>query len=219
MPPEVYTTRVLPADDPRAIETAVALLRQGEIVAFPTDTVYGVGCDPWQILAVERLYDVKQRPLTMAIPLLVADTAQVDKVAVELNDTFTNLSEHFWPGELTLIVKRQAAVPEIVTAGGSTLALRMPDNPVALQLCRHLGGALATTSANLSGEPACVTAEQVFRSLTGRIPLILDGGQAHGGVASTIIDCVSQPPRILRRGNLGLQQLRAVVPTLVTLEH
>ncbi|MCE5258116.1 MAG: threonylcarbamoyl-AMP synthase [Chloroflexi bacterium] len=210
-----YRTDILEIDDAQAIASAVALLRRGEVIAFPTDTVYGVGCDPRQIEAVERLYRVKQRSLNMAIPLLVADLKAAEQVARGLSCTFYLLAERFWPGELTLVVYRQSTVPDIVTAGGDTVALRVPNHPTVLHLCRELGGALAVTSANISGAPACATAEEVFHDLGGRVPLILDGGRCTGGVASTIIDCVSEPPRLLRQGNLSLDLLRTVIPSIV----
>ena len=150
----------------------------------------------------------------MPIPLLLANPSGAAKVAVGLNTSFQLLAERFWPGELTLIIKRKSTVPDIVTAGGDTVALRMPDNPVALQICREMGGVLAVTSANLSGEPACVTAQEVLHSLDGRIPLILDGGRSRGGVASTIIDCVAQPPHVLRLGRLTLELLHSIEPTI-----
>jgi len=209
-----YETRILPVDIPDALAAAVSWLRNGEVIALPTDTVYGVGCDLWQPQAVEKLYSVKQRPLKLAIPLLVADLQAVQNVSDKPSPVFFRLAEHFWPGELTLIVPRMSTVPDIVTAGGDTVALRMPGYKVILQLCREMGGALAVTSANLSGSPACITAEQVLHELGGRIPFILDGGQCRGGIASTIVDCVVEPPRVLRLGNLTRAMLQAVAPEI-----
>ena len=209
-----YSTSVLPVDNPQAFLTAVSLLRSGEVIAFPTDTVYGVGCDLWQPAAVERIYRIKQRPLNMAIPLLVAGMSSVQQVSCNLGSTFFLLAEHFWPGELTLIVPRLPSVPDVVTAGGDTVALRMPAYQAVLELCEALGGALAVTSANLSGSPACVTAEEVLRDLGGHLPLILDGGPCSGGVASTIVNCTVEPPRVLRLRNLTLEMLQKVIPNI-----
>ena len=214
MPDVPHQTRILPVGDPQSLALAGVLLGQGAVIAFPTDTVYGLGCTYAQPGAVEQLYTIKQRPLSMAIPLLVASQDQVEHLAADLNDTFRTLAAHFWPGELTLVVHRHPSIPDIITAGGDTVALRMPNHAGARKLCRMAGGALAATSANLSGEPAGTTAEEVSHSLAGRIPLILDGGRCPGGVASTIIDCIAQPPRILRLGNLKLDVLQKLVPTL-----
>lgn len=212
---EQYTTLTLPASSQEALERAAGLVRQGLVVAFPTDTVYGVGCDPWQPDAIERLFLAKQRPYEMAIPVLVANHMAVHQVAQNLGEAFEILAQRFWPGELTLIVPRRKAVPDRLCAGGPTVAVRMPNHAMLLHLLEILGGALAVTSANLSGHPSPCIADQVREQLSGRIPLILDGGQCSGGVASTIIDCVSQPPILLRTGNLSLEILRTVLPEIV----
>lgn len=210
-----YHTITLPQESPEALRTAVQCLRDGHVIALPTDTVYGVAANPWQNEAVHRLYQVKERPLKMAIPLLVADIAVVPTIAAEISDAFRDLAERFWPGELTLIVPRQARVPDIITAGGSTVALRMPDHRFTLALCAELGGALAVTSANKSGSPACISAAAVYQDLGGRIPLIIDGGRSPGGVASTIVDCSVVPPVVLRCGNLSVDVLRRICPGIV----
>lgn len=215
MSTEVYTTLTLPASSPEALERAAVLLRQGQVVAFPTDTVYGVGCDLWQPAAIERLYQAKQRPYEMAIPVLVASLSAVHQVAQNLGEAFEILARRFWPGELTLVVPRREQVPDILCAGGPTIAVRMPNHGVLLQLLEMLGGALAVTSANLSGRPAPCSADEVLRDLRSRIPLILYGDRCSGGVASTIIDCVAQPPILLRTGNLCLDALRSVLPDIV----
>jgi L-threonylcarbamoyladenylate synthase len=215
MPATTYKTLILPASESSALMLAADLLRQGMVVAFPTDTVYGVGCDLWQVAAIERLYAAKQRPYSLAIPVLVAGHAVVSQVARDLSETFETLAQHFWPGELTLIVPRRIKVPDILCAGEPTIAVRMPNHEMLLRLLRNLGGALAVTSANISGQPSPSTAEKVQENLDGRIPLILDGGKCSGGVASTIVDCVSQPPVLLRTGNLSLEMLRDVLPDIV----
>jgi L-threonylcarbamoyladenylate synthase len=210
----VYTTLTIPVSNPEALKGAADLLHQGMVVAFPTDTVYGVGCDLWQPVAIERLYRAKKRPHDMAIPVLVANLAAVDQVTQNLGESFVILALRFWPGELTLIVPRRREVPELLCAGGDTIAVRMPNNRFTLQLLEMNGGALAVTSANLSGRPSPCTAEDVFKDLNGRIPMILDGGRCSGGLASTIVDCVAQPPVLLRAGNLSLDTLRSVLPDI-----
>jgi len=216
---ERYNTLTILASSSEALERAVGLLRQGLVVAFPTDTIYGVGCDLWQTAAIERLYWAKQRPYEMAIPVLVASLSAVYQVAQNLSESFEILARRFWPGELTLIVPRRKEVPDLLCAGGPTIAVRMPNHEVVLQLLGMFGDTLAVTSANLSGHPAPCTADEVLSDLRGRIPLILDGGLCSGGVASTIIDCVSQPPTLLRTGNLSLDMLRAVLPEIVAGIH
>ncbi|MHB1355467.1 MAG: L-threonylcarbamoyladenylate synthase [Anaerolineae bacterium] len=210
-----YTTLTLPASSQEALERAADLLRQGMVVAFPTDTVYGVGCDLWQPEAIERLILAKRRPYEMAIPVLVANLAAVHQVAQNLGEVFEILAQRFWPGELTLIVSRRKAVPDLLCAGGPTVAVRMPNHAMLLHLLEMLSGALAVTSANLSGHSSPCTPDQVCEQLCGRIPLILDGGRCSGGMASTIIDCVSRPPILLRAGNLSLDIIRTVLPEIV----
>lgn len=212
---EAYSTVTLPATSSEALERALNLIFQGQVVAFPTDTVYGVGCDLWQVTAIERLFLAKLRPYEMAIPVLVANLSAVQLVAHNLSDSFEMLAQRFWPGELTLIAPRRKEVPDLLCAGGDTIAVRMPNHKMLLHLLERLGGVLAATSANLSGHPSPCTATQVLADLGGRIPLILDGGRCAGGVASTIIDCVAQPPILLRTGSLGLDALRSVAPDII----
>ncbi len=208
-------TRVLDASDEGALPEAWRLLRAGQVVAFPTDTVYGVGCDPWQVTAIERVYAAKLRPRNMALPVLVSGLEQVMRVARDLPSTFYAMAERFWPGGLTLILPRRPEVPDILCAGGPTIAVRMPAHDIALRLIAGMEGALATTSANLSGRPASRTAQQVLAELNGRVALILDGGECPGGIASDIIDLTASPPVLLRRGALEIAELRKVLPTLV----
>lgn len=207
-------TRTLAADAPGAIAAALDVLRVGGLVVFPTDTVYGVGCDPWNPAAIARLYEAKARPLSLAIPVLVASPTDVATVAANLPSEFAPAAARFWPGALTLIVPRNATVPDVLCAGKDSIAVRMPDHPVALELLRRAGGALAVTSANRSGEATTATAEDAREDLAGRVELILDGGRCPGGTASTIIDLTTAPPRLLRAGALALVALRAAWPHL-----
>jgi L-threonylcarbamoyladenylate synthase len=211
---EAYETRVLPASDPAALDEAVALLTAGLVVAFPTDTVYGVGCDLWREDAIERLYRAKGRPSRLAIPVLVAGADIVSRVG-HLDGPAAELCSRFWPGALTVVVRKRPDVPDLLTSGQPTVAVRMPDHAFALDLIARVGGALATTSANISGRPAPETAEAVLADLQGRIPLLLDGGPAPVGVPSSIVDLASEPPRLLREGALSLEVLREALPALV----
>lgn len=205
-------TLVLFADRPGALAQAVAVLRSGGLVAFPTDTVYGVGAHAYLPAAVARLYAAKVRPEGKAIPLLLGDAADIERVSRNLPPLTQRLTNAFWPGALTLVVPRNPELPDIVTAGGPTVAVRLPDHPVPRALARALGAPLAATSANLSGQAEAASAADVLAQLDGRIDLLLDGGRCLGGVASTVLDLTVQPPAILRQGALNpglLQRLLA----------
>lgn len=204
-------THVVSADRPGALAQAAAVLRAGGLVAFPTDTVYGVGAHALLPDAVARLYTAKVRPEGKAIPLLLADAADIERVSRDLPPLAWRLIAAFWPGALTLVVPRSAWLPDIVTAGGPTVAVRLPDHPAPRALARALGAPLAATSANLSGQAEATTAAEVLAQLDGRIELLLDGGVCAGGVASTVLDLTVHPPAILRAGALDLAQLQRLL--------
>jgi L-threonylcarbamoyladenylate synthase len=208
-------TLVFPADDPRGLELAVAALCRGELVAFPTDTVYGVGCNPWRADAISALYAAKERPQGMAIPVLLANAEAAGKVARCLPDGFDELADRFWPGGLTIVVPREPDVPATLCAGGDTIAVRLPDHPVPRALAQALGGCLAATSANRSGEPPAVDATAALQALEGWVAVLLDGGRCPKGVASSVVDLTADPPRLVRRGQTPLAALTACVPGLV----
>jgi L-threonylcarbamoyladenylate synthase len=202
-------TEKLAADHPEAMERAARVLQRGGLVAFPTDTVYGLGADASQPEAVLRLYGAKGRPLSKAIPLLLAKAADVYLVADPVGPLAERLSATFWPGPLTLVLQANATVPPEVTAGGGSVALRVPDHPVTRALIAALGAPLAASSANLSGHLSPVTAEDVQAQLEGRVNLILDGGRCPGGTPSTVLDLTTDPPVILRPGPVSRAALRA----------
>lgn len=201
-------TIILPADQ-AAVEEAARLLNSGELVAFPTDTVYGVGTLFSHDAAVERIYLAKDRPEEKGVPILLADAADLPQVAIP-NEPAAKLAAAFWPGPLTLILPKTAAVPPAVSQT-STVAVRIPDHPLALALIAAAGAPLAVTSANISGQPATTDPAVVQQMLGGRIAVILDGGLAPGGTSSTIVDCTADPPRILRPGPISADQIRVVV--------
>jgi L-threonylcarbamoyladenylate synthase len=205
-------TEITPTTYPRAIDQALRAFRQGRLVAFPTDTVYGVGALAFLPEAVEEIYRVKGRPLSKAIPLLLDGVDMLDQVAEEIPSEALLLAERFWPGPLTMVLPRRPDVPDAVTAGGPSVAVRVPDHEFALRLIGAAGGVLAATSANLSGHPDPVTAEEVLGYLKGRIDLILDGGPCPGGVPSTVVDLTGPSPRIVRAGALPSQELQEVIP-------
>jgi L-threonylcarbamoyladenylate synthase len=189
------------------IVRAVRVLRDGGIVAFPTDTVYGVGAHAFLPAAVEQLYAVKRRPRDKAIALLLSGVDALPTVALSIPDLAYALATRFWPGALTLVLRRTARVPDAVTSGGDTVAVRAPDHPVTQALIAALGAPLAATSANLSGQPAPATADGVLAQLAGRVDLLLDGGTCPGGVASTVLDLTVSPPRILRAGGIPTEHI------------
>ena len=188
------------------ISQAIATLKNGGVIAFPTDTVYGVGVDPFQPDAVRKLYQIKGRPIDKPIPILVGSVDDVERVAQNLPPTFSRLAEQFWPGELTIIVEAKSLPPEI-TAGGDTVGVRMPDHPLALALLQRFGGAIATTSANKSDEPPATSAEEVRAELGALVNIILDGGQTATKIASTVLDLSVSPPQIRRDGGISVDQL------------
>jgi len=205
-------TEVLPASDAN-VARAVEVLKAGGLVAFPTDTVYGLAALPWDVDAVARLYEAKQRPSDRSIPLLLSDASQLGRVVTlpsQFRRRLRQLIARFWPGGLTLVLPKVEIVPDAVSAG-PTVAVRVPDLPLARGLIRGAGGTLAVTSANISGQFSPVTAREVEEQLGGRIGLILDGGLCRGGIPSSILDCTVSPPLLLRRGAISEVALRAVI--------
>lgn len=199
---------VLLAHTGDAVAKAAAIIMRGGLVAFPTDTVYGVGTHGLLAQAVHRLYAAKLRPRDKAIPLLLADAQDMTVVGRNIPPLAWHLAARFWPGALTLVVPRSPDLPDILCAGGDTVAVRVPDHPVTLALIRAVGAPLATTSANLSGHPPATTADEVLQAIGDRVDLILDGGVSPGGVPSSVLDVTMTPPRLLREGALSLEELQ-----------
>jgi L-threonylcarbamoyladenylate synthase len=202
-------TQVLKASDPEFLARALIVLRAGGLVAFPTDTVYGLGTLASDGKAVESIYMAKERSIEKAIPILLAEAQDMEQVGSKVPSMARKLAARFWPGPLTLIIPKNSSLPEQVSAT-DTVGVRVPDHPVARALL-HSAGPLAVTSANLSGHPSPSTADEVFAQLSGRIALIIDGGESPGGVASTVVDCTGARPVILRPGTLTLEELQAVL--------
>lgn len=202
-------TELLRASHPVAIDHAVDILKRGGMVAFPTDTVYGLATLPFQSEIVERLFVAKGRNNSRAIAILVSSTKDVELVAQALDQKSLRLAERFWPGPLTLIVPGNSRLPGILSQN-NTVGVRMPDHPIALRLL-SAAGPLAVTSANLSGQENPLNAQDVLSQLNGRIDLILDGGAATGGVPSTVIDCTKPELVILRKGPITEAELQAAL--------
>lgn len=207
--------QILPADSRKAIKLARRLLHEGEVVAFPTDTLYGVGANAFERSAVRELFAVKGRPADKAIPVFIYQIDDLNQVARNVPNRAWALLQQFWPGALTVVLPKVATLPPDVTAGQETVAVRIPNHPVALDLVIELGRPLAVTSANLSGQPPPSTAQEVAQQLGGRIPLILDGGPSPLAQPSTIIDLSVNPPRLLRSGALDVAVLQKFLPDLV----
>jgi len=202
-------TEIFPAAERHSIEHALELLRSGGLVAFPTDTVYGVGALAFDGLAVESIYTAKDRPAEKAIPVLIGDLDDLAKVSLDVPEIALRLAVRFWPGPLTLVVPKHPDLPEIVSAA-PTVGVRVPDHPVARALLRA-AGPMAVTSANLSGQPSPSTAQEVFAQLGGRIALILDGGKTPGGLPSTVVNCAGAEPQILREGPISGEEIFTIL--------
>jgi L-threonylcarbamoyladenylate synthase len=199
---------VLSPDEPGALEQAAAALRAGGLVAFPTDTLYGVGALAHDAAAVDRLYLAKERPMDKGMPILLADPHDLDRVAERISPLARRLIVRFWPGPLTLIVPKKADLPPAISPNQG-VAVRMPDHGLARALIRAAGGALAVSSANRTGSEPARTAAEALAALEGRVDLILDGGSVPIGVPSTILDCTVAPARVLRDGAIAPQVLAA----------
>ena len=202
-------TKILPASSTDMLPHALAVLQAGGLVAFPTDTVYGVGALAFDGKAIESIYIAKDRPIEKAIPILISGVQELDKVGMEIPEAAHKLASRFWPGPLTILVPKRADLPESVSAT-STVGVRVPDHEVARGLLR-LAGPMAVTSANISGGQSPVSAEEVYQQLAGRIPLIIDGGRTPGGVPSTLVDCAGPELKVLREGPITLEELLSVL--------
>ena len=202
-------THLLNAQQPDAVSQAADWLRQGQLVAFPTDTVYGVGVDAFNAAAIEQLYQAKQRPISKGIPILLADPGDLDKAAQDVPAVARRLMAHFWPGPLTLIVPRHPDLPANISPNNG-IAVRLPDCEVARALIRAAGGAVAATSANQSGQPPAQTGAEALAALDGLVTAVLDDGPAAGGLPSTIIAFTEGQPRIIRQGPVTADALSLI---------
>ena len=199
----------LPLDDAMhdQIRIAVDVLKGGGVAAIPTDTIYGLAACAFDESAVQKVYELKGRPDGMALPLLLSGGSDARQCAATVPDDAWALAEWFWPGALTLVVRKSADVPDIVTAGMDTVALRVPDHPVPREIARLLGAPITGTSANLSGRPGVTNAAGVREEFGDSIDFVLDGGEAQGGVASTIVDMTQNEVRVLREGAISWREI------------
>jgi L-threonylcarbamoyladenylate synthase len=208
-----------PAATDAALDRAIELLRRGGLVAIPTETVYGLAADALDEEAVDGIFRAKGRPASNPLIVHVADEAMAKSLARHWPPAAATIAAAFWPGPVTIVVPRAACVPDIVTAGGDTVALRCPAHPLARRLIERSGIPLAAPSANRSERLSPTTAHHVLESLGNRIDLIIDGGPCERGIESTVIDCTTSPPRILRPGPLDASALQAVVGAVAHADH
>jgi L-threonylcarbamoyladenylate synthase len=214
----VFNTRMVVLDpivpNPAVIEEAAAIIQAGQLVAFPTETVYGLGADGLNPTAMRRIYTAKGRPSDNPLILHLASLEQLSLVASHVPEVAYALIHSFWPGPLTLVLPKTTRVPDLATGGLATVAVRMPAHPVALALIKAAGIPLAAPSANRSGRPSPTTAQHVFDDLQGRLPLILDAGPTRIGLESTVLDITCTPPVILRPGGITQEAIEAVIGRL-----
>lgn len=202
-------TRLISASEPQAIDHAAALLRDAGLVAFPTDTVYGLAAAIDEPRAIRRLFETKGRPEEKAVPVLLADLSALNQVASDVSPEMARLAEVFWPGPLTLVVPKLDWLPAELSAL-ATIGVRVPDHPLALALLRATGP-LAVTSANRSAGPDCLTAQAVMEQLEGKIELVVDGGRVPGGKPSTVVSLEAGELIVLRQGPVSQAALQAAL--------
>ena len=200
----------------KQIKQAVTILKNGGVVAYPTDTVYGLGACMTNIKAVDRIFEVKGRPKSMALPVLLADKAQIEEIVISVPLIAQRLADEFFPGALTIILPKSSVVPDIITGGGKTVAFRIPNHPVPLALIKGLGKPIVGTSANLSGQPSALTAIEVQAQIGDKIDMVIDGGRCPGGIESTVIDLSGEKPVIRRQGAISIERLRKILPDIIT---
>jgi L-threonylcarbamoyladenylate synthase len=199
----------------QALKSAAKLIEEGKIIAFPTDTLYGLGCNVFDEKAIKNLFNLKSRDLTKPINVLIGSNKQLSYVADKIPDNVEEIMNEFWPGDLTLIFHKKKKIPKILTGGLETIGVRMPNNDFTLDLICKIDTPLATTSANVSGKPSITNAHQILENFENRIPLILDGGDSEIGQESTIVSLVTDPPSVIRKGSLSINRLKLLLPNLV----
>ncbi len=193
------------------LSTAAKILTNGGTVVFPTETVYGLGANALDEYAVKKIFTAKGRPADNPLIVHICDTAQIDKLASRVPESFFELAGKFWPGPLTMVMKKSSLVPDLVTAGLDTVGIRVPDHPAALELIKQAGVPVAAPSANVSGLPSPTKVEHVINDLDGKVDIIIDGGDCLVGLESTVLDITGDTPVILRPGGITPEQIEAVL--------
>ena len=207
-------TVIMKPGDHNVVATAAMHLTAGDLVAIPTETVYGLGANGLNPEAVAKIFETKGRPQDNPLILHIADAAQLETLCHHIPESAYKLAEAFWPGPLTIVLPAKEIVPKCTTAGLPTVAVRCPDCEITRKIIHEAGIPVAAPSANISGKPSTTTAEHVYHDHAGKIPLIVDGGPCRVGVESTIVDLTEMPPRLLRPGGVTPEQLRAVLGDL-----
>lgn len=192
------------------LEQAAELIKQGKIVVFPTETVYGIGTNGLDENAVKKLYEVKQRPLNKPISLLVSNMEMINLIAKDITEVEYKIMEKFFPGPLTIILKKKKIVPDILTAGQDTVGVRMPRGEIARKLVEYANVPIATPSANISGEPSGTNLQEIKKHFEGKVDYFIDGGNSELGLSSTIVQVVDGKPQILRQGSITLEQINQI---------
>lgn len=198
------------AEGEAVLDQAARIIEVGGVVAFPTDTVYGIGTNVFDIEAVKKIFDIKKRSRNKPLIVCISEASQVDQLATEISKVAKKLIEHFWPGPLTLVLKRSTDVPDIVTGGRETIAVRCPASELARRLIAKAGYPLVATSANLSGQASARSAQEVYSQLDDKVDLIIDGGRSPLLPESTVLDLTTESPAILREGAIPRDQLREI---------
>ncbi len=211
---QVKTKLLNPQTDATALTQAAALLRDGEVVAIPTETVYGLGADAFSRAAVRKIFAAKGRPQDNPLIVHIADVEQLEELCPKVPEAAEKLARNFWPGPLTIIVPKNGRIPAETSAGLDTIGIRLPAHPIAREIIRLAGVPIAAPSANLSGRPSTTTAQHVLRDMDGKIAAVVDGGACTVGLESTIVSLAGDVPRLLRPGGVTLEQLRAVLGTV-----
>ncbi len=199
------------ASEDIGVEQAVRALRSGGVVAFPTDTLYGLGADVFNPAAVEAIFAIKERPLGLALPVLIDDWDQLERVAGNIPNAARALAERFWPGPLTLVVKKAARVSGRVTAGAPTVAVRIPGHPVPRAIARLLGGPITGTSANISGQPDPQDLDELRKQIGHKVDYVVTAGPTPMGAASTIVDITAETPVLIREGAISFSVITEVL--------
>jgi L-threonylcarbamoyladenylate synthase len=200
----------LSLEDGRALEHAIEVLQRGGVIAFPTDTVYGIGASLQHPEALRRIYDLKGRQPDKPLPILISRPEVVDQLSPDVDERLIELAQHFWPGALTVVMPAADHLPAEVKAPDNTIGVRLPNHSIPLTIADHAGGAIVATSANLSGQEAAHTASEIRDAFGGAIDVILDGGFAPAANASTVIRVTNSDIEVLREGVISAGDLRAI---------
>lgn len=197
--------------DLEKLKEPASIIRDGGIVIFPTETVYGIGTNGFNEESIRKIYEIKKRDFSKPISLLVSNMEMVKMVAEDISDLEYALMEKFWPGPFTIILKKKKDVPDILTANGDTVGIRMPSGEIAKKIIEYAGVPIATPSANISGKPSGTNIDNIIKDFDGKVDCIIDSGESKLGIASTIVKVINNVPHILREGSITKKQIEEVV--------